>query len=163
MEERVYLEYDNARIIRKEGLLLDIEMYDGRTFENVEARRLFPITGLTRYITMLDDEGIEKAVIRDLSNLMDESRKIVETVLAEYYLVPKITEIISIHEKAGKLNFEVVTDNGSHAFEVKHVQANIKQLYDGRVLITDSNDNRYEIPSLDSLSKNSLIKLNPYL
>lgn len=163
MDKRVYIEYDNARITRKEGILLDVEMYDGLLIENVEARRLFPLTGLTRYITLLDEEGLEKAVIRNLSNLMDESREIIEAVLSEYYLVPKIDEIKSIEEKHRKLIFDVVTDNGPHSFEVRHVQANIKQLYDGRVLIKDDSDNRYEIPDLHILSKSSLLKLSPYL
>jgi len=163
MNERTYIEYDNARITRKDGILLNIEMYDGRIFDDVEARRLFPLTGLQKYITLLDSEGFEQAVIRDLSNLTPDSRKIIEDVLAEYYLVPKITEIVSIVEKYGKLNFKVETDNGTHKFEVKNSHSDIKMLYDGRVLITDSSDNRYDIPDLTALSIDSLRILNPYL
>ena len=44
--DRIYIEYDNARITKGEGILLNVELYDGRKFENLEARRLFPITGL---------------------------------------------------------------------------------------------------------------------
>ena len=163
MNERTYIEYDNARITRKDGILLDVEMYDGRVFKDVEAHRLFPLTGLQKYITLLDSEGIEQAVIRDLKNLMPESHKAVEEVLIEFYLVPKITEVLSIVEKYGKLRFHVATDNGPHNFEVKSVHSDIKMLYDGRVLIKDSSDNRYEISDLRVMSKESLRKLNPYL
>lgn len=163
MDERTYIEHDNARITRKDGIQLDVEMYDGRVFKDVEAHRLFPLTGLHKYITLLDSEGVEQAVIRDLKSLMPESRKAVEEVLSEYYLVPKITDVLSVVEKYGKLRFRVATDNGPHAFEVKNVHADIKTLYDGRVLIKDSSDNRYEIPDLRVLSKESLRRLNPYL
>jgi hypothetical protein len=78
-------------------------------------------------------------------------------------LVPKITEIVSIDEKYGKLNFKVKTDNGPHSFDVKNTHSDIKMLYDGRVLIKDSSDNRYDIPDLTALGKDSLRMLNPYL
>lgn len=163
MEERTYIEYDNARITKNDGIMLKVEMFDGRIFDEVEARRLFPLTGLQKYITLLDSEGVEQAVIRDLSNLTPESRKVVEDVLGEYYLVPKITRIISIIEKYGKLMLKVETDNGPHSFEIKNTHSDIKMLYDGRVLIKDSSDNRYEIPELTALGKESLRILNPYL
>jgi len=163
MNDRTYIENDNARITRKDGILLRVEMYDGRVFDDVEAHRLFPLTGLQKYITLLDSEGLEQAVIRNLKNLMPESRKVVEEVLGEYYLVPKITDVLSIVEKYGKLKFRVMTDNGPHIFEVKSVHSDIKMLYDGRVLIKDSSDNRYEISDLKALNKESLRHLNPYL
>ena len=47
MSQRTYIEYDNARITKGEGHLVNVEMYDGRMFQNVEARRLFPLTGAT--------------------------------------------------------------------------------------------------------------------
>ncbi len=163
MADRTYVENDNARITRKDGILLKVEMYDGSVFDDVEARRLFPLTGLQKYITLLDEEGNEQAVIRDISNLTPDSRQIIEDVLAEYYLVPKITKIISIVEKYGKLNVKANTDNGPHNFEIKNTHADIKTLYDGRVLIKDASDNRYEIADLKALGKDSLRILSPYL
>lgn len=163
MADRTYIENDNARITRNDSILLKVEMYDGRVFEDVEARRLFPLTGLQKYITLLDEEGNEQAVIRDTRNLTPDSRKVIEDVLAEYYLVPKILEILSIVEKHGKLRVTAETDNGSHKFEIKNTHADIKTLYDGRVLIKDSSDNRYEITDLKALDKDSIRILNPYL
>ena len=34
--ERIYIEYDNARFTRKDITLVDVELYDGRKFENLE-------------------------------------------------------------------------------------------------------------------------------
>ncbi|NLX94405.1 MAG: DUF1854 domain-containing protein, partial [Clostridiales bacterium] len=59
MADRTYVEYDNARITRNDGILLKVEMFDGRVFDDVEARRLFPLTWLKKYITLLDEEGNE--------------------------------------------------------------------------------------------------------
>ncbi len=161
--DRIYIEFDNARITRGEGILLNVEMYEGQKFENVEARRLFPITGLDKYITLLDEEGAEQAVIRDVTTLMEGSRQAVEEVLDEYYLIPKITEIYESYEKYGVLKMSVMTDRGKYDFDVKSRNNDIKIMYDGRVLIKDSSDNRYEIPNFFKLDKASMKRFNSYM
>ncbi len=161
--ERTYIEYDNARITAGEGILLNVEMYDGRKFENLEARRLFPITGLMKYITLLDDDGVEQAVIRDVETLMEDSKKAVLASLEEYYLVPKITKIYEAYEKYGLLKMRVQTDRGEYSYDVKSRNADIKHLLDGRVLIKDSSDNRYEIEDYNKLDKESRKLFNSYM
>ncbi len=161
--DRTYIENDNARITFGEGILMNVEMYDGRRFENVEARRLFPVTGLDRYITLLDTDGNEQAVIRDVGSLMDESRDTVKKALEEYYLVPKITRIIECYEKYGLMKMKVETDRGTYAFDIKSRYNDIKILYDGRVLLRDSSDNRYEIEKFDTLDKRSKKLFNSYM
>ena len=59
---RFYVEYDMARFHRKDITLVDMELIDGRKFENLEPRRLFPLSGLEKYITLLDQEGVEQAL-----------------------------------------------------------------------------------------------------
>ena len=46
-------------------------------------------------------------------------------------------------------------------FEIRNHLTAIKPLYDGRVLIKDANDNRYEIPDIKKLDKRSRRMLNP--
>ena len=75
--ERIYIEYDMAKFTRKDITLVDVELYDGRSFQNLEPRRLFPVSGLEKYITLLDETGAEKAIIRDLRTLPPEERKTV--------------------------------------------------------------------------------------
>ena len=161
--DRIYIEYDNARITHCEGTLLNVELYGGGSFERVEARRLFPITGIDKYVTLLDEEGAEVAVIRDVTTLMEESREVLLRALGEYYLIPRISEIYEAYEKYGLLKMSVNTDRGKYKFDVKSRNADIKIMYDGRVLIKDSSDNRYEIPDVSALDKKSLKKFNSYL
>ena len=57
---------------------------------------------------------------------------------------------------------------GSVAWDYSHLPLNIngravKPLYDGRVLIRDANDNRYEIPDYRKLDKKSKAMLMPKL
>ena len=161
--ERIYIENDNARITFGEGILLNVEMYDGRIFEGLEARRLFPITGIDRYISLLDEDGDEKAVIRDINSLMDESREVIKKALDEYYLVPKVLSILECYEKFGLMKMKVETDRGTYSFDIKSRYHDIKILYDGRVLLRDSSDNRYEIENYNRLDKNSKKLFNSYM
>ena len=93
-----YIEGDNAKITRVDLTHVDVVMFNGQKFENVEPRRLFPISGLRKYITLLDAEEKEVAIIRKLDSLMEDSKKAVEDCLNEYYLVPKIIKVYEVKE-----------------------------------------------------------------
>ena len=160
---RLYIDNDMARFVRKDIALVDMELYDGRYFENLEPRRLFPVTGLEKYITLLDSAGVEQAIIRDLNTLPTKERKIIEECLNEYYLVPKISKIIDCTEKYGVLNIQAETDRGEVLIEIRNVLSGLKLMYGTRVLLRDHNDNRYEIPDLQQLDKNSRMMIDLYL
>ena len=156
---RQYIDSDEVRITRGAAYTLNLEFFDGRKFEEVEARALFPISGPTRYITLLDKDGKEIAVIRNLNTIMPESREAVEDALREYYLIPKIIRILDRDEKYGVLKWTVETDRGIREFDIKNRQSDIKTVYGNRVLIRDSNDNRYEIPDWEKLDIKSFKKI----
>lgn len=160
---RLYIEQDMARFIRKDITLVDMELYDGRKFQNLEPRRLFPLSGLDKYITLLDQQGIEQGIIRDLRTLPPEERKIIECCLEEYYLIPRVTKINDCVEKHGVLSIHVETDRGPAVIEIRNVLHGLKLLYGTRVLLRDTNDNRYEIPDLRAIDKQSRARIDAFL
>ena len=161
--ERIYIDYDMARFTRKDITLVDVELYDGRKFENLEPRRLFPLSGVGKYITLLNEQGIEQAIIRDLSTLPAQERQIIEDCLEEYYLIPKIVEIYDSKEKFGIITLFTETDRGPANIEVRSLLNGIKLVHGSRILIRDGNDNRYEIPDIRALDKHSRQKIECYL
>ncbi|MFA5522735.1 MAG: DUF1854 domain-containing protein [Tissierellales bacterium] len=158
-----YIEYDNAMITRKDLTHVDVKMYDGRLFFNLEPRRLFPISGLRKYITLLDQDEKEVAIIRNLDTLMEDSKKAIEDCLDEYYRIPKILKIIEVKEISGNINMHVLTDKGERKFEIWHRYNDIKLIHQTRILFRDNNDNRYEIENYDNLDKSSKQKLSAYV
>ncbi len=150
-----FIDGPEAKIIRTGETKVELHIYAGEVYTDLEPRRLFPASGLRKYITLLDDDLKEKAIIRDIDNLDEESRKAVEGCLEEYYMIPKITAMISITEKFGVITWVCVTDRGTRSFNIKSRTSDIKLLYDGRVLVRDSNDNRYEIDDINALDKKS--------
>lgn len=156
--ERIYIDRDMARFTRKDITLVDMALSDGRSFENLEPRRLFPVSAIDKYISLLDENGVEQAVIRDLNTLPADQREIIEGCLAEYYLIPKILKIRAYEERFDGLTLHTETDKGPADIEIRVLLKGFKM--DGvRALLRDVNDNRYEIPDvtrLDSLSSQIL-------
>lgn len=153
---RNYINGDEVKFTRTGTCTVDAEYYNGTVVKELEPRRLFPVSGLENYITLLDGEGKEHAIIRALKNLMPESREAIETCLNEYYMIPKIIAVTERYEKYGLLHWSVETNHGARSFVIRNRHSDLKMLYDGRILVRDSDDNRYEIPNLDSLDKKSL-------
>lgn len=160
---RIYVDGDEAHFVRDDITAVTMELYDGRKFARLEPRRLFPRTGLRRYITLLDEEGVEVAVIRNLDTLPETERRTIEECLDEYYHIPKIERIVGRVEKFGVIRFEVETDRGACVIEIRNVIHQIKLTYGVRVMFLDNDDNRYEIPDITRLDGRSRSLLDDYL
>lgn len=159
-----YIDGPEVRITENDGIFVDVEFYHTKEkFEGLEIHRLFPRSGSNKYIVILDEEGEQKAIIRDIENLDPQSKAVVQKVLSEYYMIPRITRFISMTEKFKIWMWTAETDHGVITFEIRNHIASIKPLYDGRVLIKDANDNRYEIPDYRLLDKESQKMLIPKL
>ena len=157
--KRLYVtKKDNITI--NENNLVNLTTSDGNVFEKLEPRRLFPVSRADTYITLLDEDGVEKAIIRSLTDLNKDSLDVIEYSLNDYYLVPHISRILSITEKNGKIHWIVDTERGIKEFDVRNRNHDIRVYSDGRVRVRDSDDNRYIIndyKTLDKHSRNQLI------
>lgn len=161
---RIYVDKYTGKIERTDLYLVRLTLKDGTTHDELEPRRLFPYTNQTMYITLLDKGEREVGFVRDLEELDEESEKALLECFAEYYMIPKITRIISCKDEAGSLKWTVDTDRGKATFTIKNRHSDIKYLRGSeRIIIRDSNDNRYEIESLDKLDKHSNKLLFAYL
>ena len=158
-----YIEGPEIRITDNDKIFVDVEFYTGEKFTEVELRRMFPITGLNKYIALMDSHGEEIAIIRNIDDLMPESKTVVENCLLEYYMIPRITRFIKMSEKFKIWMWTAETNKGICTFEIRNHLTAIKPLYDGRVLIKDANDNRYEIPDVNALDARSKKMILPKL
>ncbi len=145
---------------RHDFVTVDMILADGTIIEDLEVRRLFPVNDADNYISLLDADGKEHGIIRSLSSLDKKSRDLLREILEEYYIVPKITEVIEVYEKGSINRWTVMTNHGQCTFQIRARYTDIKILPFGRILIRDTNDNRYEIPNVAKLSKHSMRELN---
>lgn len=126
-------------------------------------KRLFPTSRAGKYISLLDEEQKEVAIIRDLNALTPESKAIVEDALNAFYFIPQITKIYGCTVRFGLFKFDVETDKGRIQFDMGNLHYNIKRLQGTRILFRDMNDNRYEIADYTKLDKKSAHWLYPYI
>ena len=160
--ERIYIDGDMATFTRKDITIVDVTLQDGTKFENVEPRCLFPSSNRERFITLLDENGNEQAVIRELGSLPADQRAIIRDCMEEYYLIPRITKILNTTEKFGLITLDTETDRGPARIEIRNLLYGFKQL-GNRLLLRDGNDSRYEIPDLSRLDARSRHMLDNYI
>ena len=160
--ERIYIDGDMARFTRKDIITVDMVLEDGTAFSNLEPHCLFPSSDRRRYITLLDENGAEQAVIRNLDALPAKEREIVEACMEEYYLIPRITKILETTEKFGLITLQTETDRGPARIEIRNLLYGFKQI-GNRLLLRDSNDNRYEVPDLTKLDSKSRHLLDNFI
>ena len=113
-------------------------------------------------ITLLDENGTEQAVIRDLDNLPKDQRQVIEDCLTEYYLIPHIVKILNTTEKFGLITLDTETDRGPARIEIRNLLYGFKQV-GNRLLLRDGNDNRYEVQDLTRLDARSRHLLDNYI
>jgi len=156
-----YIEGTEIKLRLRDRIFVDAEFYDGAKMEALEPHRLFPVSGLTRYISLMDAEGNAVCIIKNIDDLLPESRDAIASALGDIYMIPKITKVLNWEGKNGAHVWTAETSRGVAVIEITDSFNNIKRLYDDRVLIKDSSDNRYEIPDLKKLDSRSLRLIMP--
>lgn len=161
---RIYVDKYTGKIERTDLYLVRLTMKDGTVYENLEPRKLFPYTNHTMFITLLDSDERELGFVRDFDELDEDSKKALDECFKEYYMIPKILKVIDCEDKFGTLKWHVETDRGEVTFNIKNRHSDIKRLFGTpRVIVRDSNDNRYEIPDIDKMDGHSNRILFSYL
>ena len=161
---RIYIDKYVGRIERSDLYLVKLILKDGTVHENLEPKRLFPFNNPDMYITLLNSDEREVGFVRDLAELDADSVKALRECFAEYYMIPKVTKLVNAEEKFGSIQWWVETDRGAISFRIRSRHSDIKKLYgSNRVILRDSNDNRYEIEDYTKLDAHSVRLLFPYL
>lgn len=161
---RIYVDKYTGTLEKSDMYLVRLTMKDGTVYDALEPRMLFPFTNHTMYISLLNDDEREVAFVRSLDEIDSDSRHALEDCFREYYMIPKISRVINCEDKFGTLKWTVDTDRGVITFQVKNRHSDIKNLRGtSRIIVRDSNDNRYEIPDYTVLDAHSNRMLFSYL
>ena len=160
---RIYIDRYTARITRKDPYTVTLTLRDGTVIDDLEPRRLFPVTGKDQFITLLDKSEKEVGLVRDFSELDEGSEEALRECFTEFYRIPRITRLLESEEEFGTLTWRVETDLGEVTFRIRNRHSDIKLMHNGRVLVRDASDNRYEIPDYSKLDKRSKHLLFSYI
>ena len=149
-----FLEPSKVHFARTEGALLRLTVDDLGTYPLVKLYRAFPLSAREEFISVRDAQDKherEIGLIEELDELSAENRELVDAELHARYFVPSISQIRSVVDSYGILEWDVETDRGRHRFTVKDVHERIRVLGEDHFLIVDTEECRYEITSLKAL------------
>jgi energy-coupling factor transporter ATP-binding protein EcfA2 len=118
------------------------------------ARRCFPLTHPDCFVSLVDDQGQERACIERPDALDAAAHRALQACLAESELLPVVTRIEHIFHEATRSTWQVQTDRGERTFVVEQ-EDHIRRLEDGRHVITDSFGMRFLIPVPEKLDAHS--------
>ena len=144
------------RLFREPAWVLRLIIDGDRSYLKVKIVRAAPLSYPERYISLLDAKDEEICMIDDLKEIGPKARTLIGEELDRRYLTAMIEQVTSIRNEYGTSYWDVQTDRGQREFVVQNVAENAQWLGDHRLLITDVDGNRFEIPRLDDLDKRSL-------
>lgn len=160
-----YLNKDNAVFSRTEGGFVSLKTGD-EEYARVQVYRAFPFTDPRRYISIreADEKAKEIGIIENLdTDVTKETAVMLEEQMRLRYFTPVITKVIDIKDEYGFAYFNVVTDQGACRFTIRMGGGSVVNLSDTRIMITDLDGNRFEIPDVTKFTAQELKKLDLFL
>ena len=159
-----YLNSKNAVFARTVGGFVSLTIGDEK-YERVHVVRMFPFTDPQHYISIRtpDENSKEIGIVKDMNDVEPDVRKMLEEQMNLRYFTPIITKIINIKDEYGYAYFDVVTDRGACRFTINIGGSAVVHLSDTRILISDIDENRFEIPDVLKLSIGERKKLDLFL
>lgn len=161
MQEKL-IHKNNSKFEKSQGGFLSLVLEEQK-YDRVKIIRLFPFTDPDMYLSVRDMEEKEIGVIEKLADLQEVEAALVKEQLDLYYFTPIITKIIGIKDEYGYAYFHVMTDRGECKFTINMGANAVSKLSESRLLITDLDGNRFEIPNVLELTVKEQRKLDLFL
>ncbi len=161
------LDVKDLKFTRRNSGYLYLE-YKGDNYEEISLTRLQPFYCLDTYISVAfrnnEEEWIEIGVIKDLKEMSEEQRQLCTEYLNFRYYIPLITKIHSIKDnRMGYLFVDAETTAGHKKIAVNDWWTNFRINNSGILTVTDSDGNKYQIPDLDKIDRQSYRKLELFV
>jgi len=162
-----YIDDENGVFTRTPGGFVSLQFND-KEYKRIAFHRSFPFTAPDLFISIRDTDpnasatANEIGMIRDMNTLRKETKVLLEEQMNHRYFAPIIQSIQDIKEEYGYAYWQVKTDRGECRFTVP-LGSNIIHITESRLMITDIDGNRFEIPDINKLTPKELKKLDLYI
>lgn len=159
-----FITRENSCFSRTEGGFLSLE-FGGKKYKRVAVYRAFPFTDPKKYISIRhpDEKAKEIGMIENLDDMDGETVKMLEEQLDIRYFTPIITRVNDIKDRYGFAYFDVVTNKGPCKFTIRNGGGSVVNLSESRLLLSDLDGNRFEVPDVTKLTAKELKKLDLYI
>ena len=159
-----YLTKENATFSRTPGGFVKLT-YKDTTYDRVGVYRTFPVTQPEEFISIREanEKAREIGVVEKLSDLDPEQAKMLKEQLDLRYFTPEITKVFDIKTEYGYGYFHVMTTYGECRFTIHNGGSSVVSLTDTRIIITDLDGNRFEVPDIMKLTVAERKKLDLFI
>lgn len=150
----------------KNGDFLGLRLGEGdkaEEYPRVFLHRMFPFEELWAHISVLTADNEEVGMIENIEAFSEDAVALLKEELNRKYLMPSITAIHSLKDRFGFSTWKVESSIGPLEFTLRDTYRSLLKVGEGRMIITDSDGNRYEIPDVMQLDKKSYKKIELYL
>lgn len=158
------LDGSNAEFSRTEGGFVALKA-NGKEYSRVGVYLTFPLTNPEEFISIResDEKAKEIGMVEKLSLLPAEQQEMLREQIRLRYFMPVITKVLDVKDEYGYAYWNVTTSFGSCRFTTRISGNAVIHLSDSRLLVTDIDGNRYEIPDFYSLSIMERKKLDLFI
>lgn len=122
-----------------------------RSWREVRVARAFPFSQPDGYVGLRDGDDKDIGILVTLQGLDGESRAIIDEELERRYFTPQVQRVLTVKEEFGVVTWEVETDRGPRRFLVRNLRDNSFPLGTNRLMVTDTDGNRYEFPDVQGV------------
>ncbi len=136
---------------RKDGQLWAVSEAEQRS---VWVRRCFPWSEPARFISLLDKDENEFALVQDLADVHRGSREVLEEAMVEAGFVLEIVRIFDIDEEVEIRNWKVETRQGTRTFQTR-LDDWPRQMPGGGILVRDVAGDLYYVADPSALDGKS--------
>jgi len=155
---------ENASFSRTAGGFVSLKTPE-KEYDRVGIYLTFPMTNPEEYISIResDEKAKEIGMIENLNQLEQEQQDMLREQIRLRYFMPVITKILDVKDEYGHAYWHVMTNFGICRFTTQMSGDAVISLSDSRLLVTDIDSNRYEIPDFYALSVTERKKLDLFI
>lgn len=142
----------DVRFRRTEGGFLALKVGD-KEYSRVGVYLTFPLTNPEEYVSIreADEKAKEIGLIERLDQLPKDQQEMLREQIKLRYFMPIITKVLDVKDEYGYAYWNVMTSFGACRFTTQMSGDAVIHLSDSRLLVTDIDGNRYEIPDFYQL------------
>ena len=153
IENLNYITADDISFYSSEyGLLM--AAFKGEEKGRVGVYRMFPLRLEEEFLCVKQenytrsDKESEIGIIRNLSDFPKEQIELIRKELKKRYFVPEIVSVEEVKEEYGHTMWKVQTTAGYKEFTLNDMSANVRNMGNNKIMLTDVHANRYYIPDI---------------
>lgn len=158
------LNEENAVFSRTPGGFIALKTKE-KEYARVGVYLTFPLTNPEEFISIreADEKAKEIGIIEKLSQLEKDQQEMLREQIKLRYFRPVITKVLDVKDEYGYAYWNVVTTFGACRFTTQMSGDAVIHLSDSRLLVTDIDGNRYEIPDFYQLGVMERKKLDLFI